>query len=130
MKNHRNALLIAAFALIATVAAVPASAQLTYKAEIDCGGVWSGGEAVPFSVRLEEQGFISHTVSITIAISIPGRGQHDLFSGTLNLGPNQDRTFNRMLNLPQAAPNGSYQMSVTADDGNEMAFDTCSFNVQ
>ncbi len=130
MKSHRYHLLIAAVALLVTLAAVPASAQVTYDAEIDCGGVWSPGQAVPFTVRFEEQAFVSHDINVTIAVTIPGRGQHTLFQGTMLLGPNEDRSFVRDLNLPMGAPNGSYQMSVTADDGSQMAFDTCSFNVQ
>ena len=120
-----------AVALLAVVAAVPASAQLpTFEAEIDCGDEWSPGQQVPFTVRFEEQGFIDHEIDTTVAITVPGRGQFDLFTGVVMLGPNQDLRFDRDLNLPAGAPLGDYQMSVTCDDGSEISFDTCSFKVR
>jgi len=117
-----------AAAFVVLVAAAPAAAQ-TFDAEIDCGGVFGPGSSVPFTVRLEEQGFITHQIDASVKLTAPVIGQITLASGSFTLNPNQDKVINRNVNLPLAAPSGSYQMSVTADDGTEIAFDTCSFNV-
>jgi len=117
-------------AILATVGAVaPATAQ-TYEAEIDCGDKWNPGDTVPFTVRFEEQGFITHDLTVSVNINVPGIGQISLFDGTTTLGPNQDLAFNRDIALPASAPLGDYNMNVTADDGALISFDTCSFDVE
>lgn len=127
-KNPMIRLTLAA-ALILVAGAVPAAAQQTFQAEIDCGQDWNPGDQVPFTVRFEEQGFVTHQIDVTVSISVPTFGQFELFQGTFTLNPNEDRSFNGNINLPLSAPNGSYQMSVNANDGDEFAFDTCSFDV-
>lgn len=116
-----------AAAFVVLVGAAPSVAQ-TFDAEIDCGGVWSPGSAVPMTVRFEEQGFITHQIAVVVNLTAP-IGQITLVDGSFQLNPNQDRSFSKDIGIPLSAPNGNYQLSVTADDGQMIAFDTCSFNV-
>lgn len=109
---------------------VPAVAQMPpFEAEIDCGDVHQPGASVPFTARFENQTLEVQSLDTTITVSIPGIGQRTLINRTVTLNPNQDRAFNRNLNLPASAPTGSYTMSITASNGTDTAFDTCSFNV-
>ncbi len=125
--------MIKKFALLAALmvaVVVPAVAQVPpFEAEIDCGGVFQPGASVPFTARFENQTLQVQSLDMTIAFAIPGQGQRDLINRTVVLNPNQDRDFNRNLNLPASAPTGSYSMSITASNGTDTAFDTCSFNV-
>ena len=119
-------------AMLATVLSVAtaAFAQLpSFNAEIDCDGIFQGGDGVPFLLAFENQTFEQKQLDLTVAIAIPGVGERTLAQRSMPLGPNQDRFINRQFNLPASAPTGSYQMSLTASDGTEMTFDTCSFNV-
>lgn len=117
-----------ALGLFLTLAAAPASAQ-SYEAEIDCGGVWSAGDIVPLTVRLEEQGFISHDLTVIVDVNVPGMGEFTVVDAAGVLGPNQDLALTKSLGLPMSAPSGQYRGSVTADDGSLVMFDTCTFNV-
>ena len=117
-------------ALVALTTILPAAAQLPpFEAEIDCGGVFLQGDPVPFTARFENQTFDVQNLDTTITLTIPGIGQRTLINRTVVLNPNQDRAFTRNLNLPASAPTGSYDMSITASNGTDMTFDTCSFNV-
>jgi hypothetical protein len=120
------ALLIA----VVLVSALPATAQLPpFDAEIDCGGVFMPGDSVPFTARFENQTFAVQDLDTTITLSIPGLGERTLFNRPVRLNPNQDRSFTKNLNLRASSPTGSYTMSITASNGTDVAFDTCSFNV-
>ncbi len=117
-------------ALICLFTVVPAGAQEpAFEAEIDCEGVHQPGASVPFTVRFENQTFQTQSLETTISFTIPSVGTRTLLSRTITLNPNQDRAFNRSLNLPAGAPVGNYSMSITATNGTETTFDTCSFNV-
>lgn len=116
--------------LVLLAAAIPAMAQVpAFDAEIDCGGVFAGGDSVPFLLDFQNQTLEQQNLEMTLAISIPGIGDRTLIQRSLTLGPNQDRLVSRQFNLPASAPNGNYTMSLTATNGVEMTFDTCSFNV-
>jgi len=115
-------------ALLAT--ALPALAQVpSFDAEVDCDGIFMGGDSVPFVLEFQNQTLEQKQISFTLALSIPGVGDRTMTERTLSLGPDQDRIVSRQFNLPGGAPNGNYTLSITASDGVEMTFDTCSFNV-
>ena len=126
MHTHKSVL----FGLL-IAATFSANAQLpSFEAEIDCGGLPVPGDAVPFQVRFENQTLEALPLDMALAIDIPVVGNRTLREDSLTLGPDQDLAFRRQLNLPQAAPNGDYTMSITASSPSEVSFDTCSFNVQ
>ena len=117
-------------ALVLLTTAIPAMAQLpSFDAEVDCGGVFMGGDAVPFVLDFQNQTLEQKQIDFTLALTIPGLGERTLAQRSISLGPDQNRIINRQFNLPGGAPNGNYTMSITATDGVEMTFDTCSFNV-
>ena len=116
--------------LVLLAAALPAVAQVpAFDAEIDCDGIFAGGDSVPFLLDFQNQTLEQQNLEMTLAINIPGIGDRTLIQRNLTLGPNQDRLISRQFNLPVSAPNGNYTMSLTATNGVEMTFDTCSFNV-
>ena len=122
-----NKMLMGMGVLFAT--AGTAAAQ-SFEAEIDCGDVDSEpGERVPFTIRLEEQAFDTHSIELTVEVSPPGRPDRVIFSRTVSLAPNQDRDLDRFFRLPIMAPTGSYNLRLTADDGTLIVNDGCSFDV-
>lgn len=123
--NLFNALIAAA----ALGVSAPAMAQ-GYAAELSCGAVWAPGDAVPFTVRLEEQALVAHNVTIVLTASVPAQPDRELFNGVIALGANQDKTINRVVRLPAAAVAGEYTLSLDADDGVDAVADTCTFRVQ
>ena len=122
-----NKMLMATGVLFAT--AGTAAAQ-SYEAEIDCGDVDSEpGERVPFTIRLEEQAFDTHSIELTVRVSPPGRPNRTIFSRTITLDPNEDLDLDRFFRLPIMTPTGSYDLRLTADDGTVVRRDSCSFDV-
>ena len=122
-----NKMLIGMGVLFAT--AGTAAAQ-SYEAEIDCGDVASEpGERVPFTIRLEVQGHIAHSIDLTVEVSPPGRPDRTIFMRTISLASNEDRDLDRFFRLPIMAPTGEYQLRLTADDGTLVVNDSCSFDV-
>jgi len=115
-------------AILCVVAAAPSSAQ-AFKAEIDCNGLHSPGDTVNYLVEFEEQAFDTHDLDVTIAVNVPGAGSITIRETGLILGPNVDLFFQSALALPAGAPNGNYQMTITATEPGLTSFDTCSFNV-
>src|SRR5262245_18533872 len=118
-----RSLVLAGFAV-----ATPAAAQ-THNAEIDCGGVFVPGDSVTWTAKFEEQGFFDHQIDVTVTVTPPGLRTKTLLTRTFTLFSNTDPSFTRKMKLPLAAPAGSYDMEVTADDGTLIVFDTCSFDV-
>jgi hypothetical protein len=107
--------------------AAPAAAQ-SFDAEIDCGGIFNGGDTVPYSLRFEEQANQVHVIDITVTLTGPGVNKN-IVTRMFTLNPNQDKTVNKSIVLKANAPNGNYQLRITADDGSISPTDTCSFNV-
>lgn len=116
--------------LVLLVAAVPAMAQVpSFDAEIDCDGIFMGGDSVPFLLDFQNQTLEQKNLDIVLSITIPGIGDRTMLQRSITLGPNQDRLVNRQFNLRPNSPNGNYTLTLTATDGVEMTLDTCSFNV-
>lgn len=113
----------------ALAVSTPSFAQ-GFDAEIDCGGLFVAGDIVPFAVRLEEQALVSHDVQLLVTMSIPNQPDQILIDRLIVLGANQDRKLRRQVILPVGSPAGQYVLSLDADDGVDVAVDTCSFNVQ
>jgi hypothetical protein len=111
------------------VSALPAMAQ-QFEAEIDCGGVFAPGGQVPLTLRFENQTQQNVPIEGDVTVQVPGLGDFPYRQGSFTLGPNEDRDFNLMLNLPPNAPNGSYTVKFRTRSPQEMTFDTCSFQVQ
>ncbi len=115
---------------IVLLAAVPATAQVfPFEAEVDCDGIFSGGQSVPFLLEFSNRTLEQKNLDMTLSANIPGIGERTLIQRVVSLGPNQDRFINRQFNLPASAPSGNWVMTITATDGVDSTFDTCSFNV-
>lgn len=115
-------------AALALAVSAPAFAQ-SFNAEIDCGGIFSPGDKVPFKVRLEEQALQVHNVNVTVELDPQGLGTKTVFHKVFVLNPNQDLVIKKNVGLPANAPLGSYELRVIADDGSLVLADSCSFNV-
>lgn len=102
-----------------------------YEAEIDCGGVYAPGDAVPYGLRFEELANVAHVVDVRVQVTTPSGTTITLVSKKgFNLGANVDAQFLPTLQLPAGAPVGDYDMRIDADDGVDVVGDTCSFTVQ
>ena len=121
-----NKMLMATGVLFATAGS--AAAQ-SYEAEIDCGDVDSEpGERVPFTIRLEEQGHVDHSIDLRVRVTRAGAAR-TIFERTISLLSNEDRDLDRFFRLGTMAPTGSYKLRLKADDGTLVVRDSCSFEV-
>jgi hypothetical protein len=108
--------------------AAPAAAQ-SYEAEVDCGGLFQGGDTVAYQLRFEEQAHQQHVITVDVVLDGPGLNK-DIISGkTFTLNSNQDKTISKSIMLKPNAPAGSYQITLNTNDGSLFTTDSCSFNV-
>lgn len=121
----RAAILVAAMFIGTTTA----SAQ-TFSVSADCGDKWLPGDLVPYGVRIDENIGVDHTLQVVFSVTPPGMNPIVLVDKTITLPANAAKEGLRELKLPATAPIGDYQMTMSADDGNETIVDTCSFKVE
>jgi len=100
-----------------------------FQTEIDCGGVFMGGDAVPYTIRAENQTLQAQPIELSLRLRLPSGGAFPLFTVNFTLGPNQDLVVPRSLGLPASVQAGSYSMLVIGAGVDFTSFDTCSFNV-
>jgi hypothetical protein len=117
MKSVISPIAVILVALL-TLWSLPAASQaVSYQAEVDCDGVFAGGDAMPYLVTMQNNTLEPIALDVTIRVRAPGLGVFTVRS-------------NFSLNLPAAAPNGEYIVNIVASSPTETSFDTCSFHVQ
>ena len=108
--------------------ATPAAAQ-SYEAEVDCNGLFQGGDTVPYQLRFEEQAHQAHLITVDVILDGPGFNKQLISGKTFTLGSNQDKNVNKTFTLKANAPAGSYPITLNTNDGSLFTTDSCSFNV-
>lgn len=120
---------LAALIMIATLA-FPVMADHLVKAEISCAGIYAPGDTVALQINLQNRTLNPVTMDVVVKAAVPGIGDRVLGQGSVALGPDQSRAFNRSVPLPAGAPNGAYVVTITGTTPIETSVDTCSFHVQ
>ena len=100
-----------------------------FSTEIDCDGVFMGGDAMPYTIRAENQTLEAQPIDLSLRLRRPGGGAFPLFTVSITLGPNQDLVVPRSLGLPAGIQAGNYSLVVIGAGVSFTSFDTCSFNV-
>jgi hypothetical protein len=99
-----------------------------FQVEVDCGGVFMGGDSVPYLITAQNQTLEAQPIQLSLRLRGPF-GVFPLFTTDVTLGPNQDIALNRSLGLPATVPNGNYTLVIIGAGTSFTSFDTCSFNV-
>jgi hypothetical protein len=123
---HMSRLCVAVLGLF--VFAAPAAAQ-SYEAEVDCNGLFQGGDTVPYQLRFEEQAHQQHVITVDVTLDGPGVTKNIISGKTFVLNSNQDKTISKSITLKANAPAGSYEIRLDTNDGTLFTTDSCSFTV-
>jgi hypothetical protein len=120
-------------AVLATLCLSPLSATAgtvgPFQVEVDCDGVFMGGDAVPFTIRAQNQTLQPQPIQLSMRLRGPLGGALPLFTVGITLGPNQDLMIDRSLGLPDGVAAGNYSLVIIGVGTSFTSFDTCSFNV-